>query len=204
MNKKGFFGGKMAQNRTNLLIISLIILLFFMGNGIKVIPVTGEQSAPTSDLNENRGAMLQLENGTQLLVAGQPTGSIGYVSNMPGVVTRFQQADKLGSIGLIAHNYLSGEEFFGLQIGDRIMMTDELVNETSEYRVIAVEQYQALQPTSIHSQFRNLDNDETISAHQLSQRIYGQAGHMILQTCIENEGNLEWGRLFIIAEPINL
>ncbi len=168
-----------------------------------VIPVTGEQSTPTSDLNESRGTTLQLENGTQLLVAGQPIGSIGYVSNMPGVVTRFQQADQLGSIGLIAHNYLSGEEFFKLQIGDRIVMIDKQVNETSEYRVIAVEQYQALQPTSIHSRFLNLDNGENISAHQLSQRIYGREGYLILQTCVENEGNLEWGRLFVIAEPIN-
>lgn len=194
----------MAQHRTNLLILGLIVLVFSTINSIMVIPVTGAQSAPKSDLNENSGAVLQFENGTQLLVAAQPTGSIGYVSSMPGVVTRFQQADKLGSIGLIAHNYLSGEEFFDLQVGDRISMDDEQLNKTGEYRVIAVEQYQALQPTSIHSQFRNLENEETISAHQLAQEIYGKAGYLILQTCIENEGNLEWGRLFVIAEPINL
>lgn len=193
----------MDHKYTHLIIISLMVLVFSIVNNALVIPVTGEQSVPVSDKMENKGLTLRFENGVELLIAGQPGGSIGYVSNMPGVVTSVQQAEKLGSTGLIAHNYLSGEEFFGLEIGDRILISDERTDEVIEYQVIDVEQYQALQPTSIHSKFKNLENDETISAHQLSQAIYGQAGHLILQTCIENEGDQEWGRLFVIAEPVS-
>jgi len=193
---------KRGWNAFSIIIISLVIIATSGFSSTLAIPVTGEQAAQSNESLENDGLTLQFENGTQLLVAGQPDGSIGYVSSIPGVVTRFQQADKLGSIGLIAHNYLSGEEFFGLQIGNQVTLADASEGNTSEYRVVAVEQYQALQPTSIHSQFRNLENEEIISAHQLSLRIYGQAGKLILQTCIENEGNQEWGRLFVIAEPI--
>jgi hypothetical protein len=180
-----------------------MVIVISIANSALVIPVTGEQSVPASNKMENKGLTLRFENGVELLIAGQPGGSIGYVSNMPGVVTNFQQAEKLGSTGLIAHNYLSGEEFFGLEVGDRIMISDERTDEIIEYQVIDVEQYQALQTTSIHSKFKNLENDEIISAHQLSQAIYGQAGHLILQTCIENEGDLEWGRLFVIAAPVS-
>jgi hypothetical protein len=30
---------------------------------------------------------------------------------------------------------------------------------------------------------------------------YGQADHVIFQTCIENNGKRTWGRLFVLAEP---
>lgn len=193
----------MAQKHTHLISFGLIVLVFSIVNSTLVIPVTGEQYAPASEIMENKGLKLHLENGVELLIAGQPGGSIGYVSDLPGVVTSFQQAEKLGSTGLMAHNYLSGEEFFGLEIGDRILMSDERTDEIIAYQVIDVEQYQALQPTSIHSKFQNLESDEIVSAHQLSQAIYGQAGHLILQTCIEKEGDQEWGRLFIVAEPVS-
>jgi len=194
----------MALEGKTILLFSIIVLLFAATTTTMIIPVTGEQAVPASDTVDNRGLTLQFNDGTQLLIASQPSGSIGYVSSMPGVVTSFQQAEILGSTGLIAHNYLSGGEFFDLQIGDSIAISAKQENDTLEYRVVAVEQYQALQPTSIHSRFLNLESGENISAHQLSQHIYGREGHLILQTCIENDGNLEWGRLFVIAEPVTI
>ncbi|MCK6541027.1 MAG: hypothetical protein L6Q26_13325, partial [Anaerolineales bacterium] len=60
---------------------------------------------------------------------------------------------------------------------------------------------QALQPTSLYSSFRSLDKDETLTAEQMFKRVYVGDRHIAFQTCIEAEGNLSWGRLFVIAIP---
>ena len=193
----------MSRITTILLVMVFLSLSILINNNSYIIPVSGDSSTQTLDMQDSTSNTLQLPNGKQFLVAGQPGNNIGYVSNMPDVVTKFQQAEKLGSFGLIAHNYLSGEEFFNLEIGDEIAISNEDGIDSDTFRVVEIKQYQALQPTSIHSQFRSLENDEIISAHELSQAIYGQNGYMILQTCIENDGNFEWGRLFVIAEPVN-
>jgi hypothetical protein len=74
-----------------------------------------------------------------------------------------------------------------------------------EYFVITeILQYQALQPTSQWSEFHDLAdaNNKTITAEQLFKRVYTGPRHITFQTCIEAEGNLSWGRLFVLATPI--
>jgi hypothetical protein len=61
--------------------------------------------------------------------------------------------------------------------------------------------YQALQPTSPYSSFRDLTNDENLTAEQLFNKVYRGDRHITFQTCIEANGNLSWGRLFVIAAP---
>jgi hypothetical protein len=71
-----------------------------------------------------------------------------------------------------------------------------------EYFVIKqILKYQALQPTSPYSSFRDLTNDENLTAEQLFNKVYRGDRHVTFQTCIEANGNLSWGRLFVVAQP---
>jgi len=181
--------------------ISFLFLLV-IGNDRLIIPVTGENASVNINLESSSGSTLYLDEEVALSIADQPNNNIGYVSNIPGVITRFRQAEKQGSIGLIAHNYLAGEKFFNLGVGDFLTLASNNEKTNQRYEIIEIKEFQALDPRSIHSKFRNLDTEEIISAHNLSQSIYGLEDHLILQTCIENDGDTEWGRLFVIAKPI--
>jgi len=135
-----------------------------------------------------------------LPVVQQPSGSPGYVSSDDGQVTQFSMAAQYGNVGLLAHNHLAGKSFSGLAVGQevRLVYGDGKV----EYFVIAeVLRYQAMQPTSPYSSFRNLEKDEMLSAEQMFRRVYLGDRHITFQTCIEANGDLSWGRLFVVAVP---
>ena len=135
-----------------------------------------------------------------LPVVQQPNNNPGYVSSRNGLVTQFSMAAQYGNIGLLAHNNLSGRSFSHLAVGQEVRLI--YGNGRVEYFVITeILQYQALQPTSMLSAFRDLATDETITANQLFEHIYTGKRHVTFQTCIEANGNLSWGRLFIVAEP---
>jgi hypothetical protein len=44
--------------------------------------------------------------------------------------------------------------------------------------------FQALDPESVSSTFRNLDRNETLSAGEIFNRVYAVEGRLIFQTCI--------------------
>jgi len=62
-------------------------------------------------------------------------------------------------------------------------------------------QYQALQPNSPWSSFRGLNDNTTLNAEQMFKRVYAGDRHLTFQTCIQAEGILSWGRLFVVAVP---
>ena len=135
-----------------------------------------------------------------LPVVQQPTSNPGYVSSRNGLATQFSMAAQYGNIGLLAHNNLSGRSFSKLAVGQEVRLI--YGNGSVEYFVITeILQYQALQPTSMRSAFRDLATDETITANQLFERVYTGKQHVTFQTCIEANGDLSWGRLFIVATP---
>lgn len=135
-----------------------------------------------------------------LPVVQQPAGSPGYVSNYEGQLTQFSLAAQFGNLGLLAHNHLAGKSFSQLAVGQEVRLV--YGNGRVEYFVITeILQYQALQPTSMRSAFRDLAIDETITAEQLFKRVYTGDRHVTFQTCIEQNGDLSWGRLFIVAMP---
>lgn len=135
-----------------------------------------------------------------LPVIQQPSGNAGFVSSSDDQTTQFRMASQFGNIGLLAHNHLAGKSFAQLSIGDEVLMV--YGDGHVEYFVVQeVLKYQALQPNSPYSSFRNLDKDETINAEQMFKRVYFGDRHVTFQTCIEAEGNLSWGRLFVIAVP---
>ena len=123
------------------------------------------------------------------------------VSSLTNTATQFGLAANYGSIGLLAHNYLSGRHFSELITGTEINLIFGNGNIRT-YQVEKIKKYQALSPDDLDSDFVNLDNPSgTISGDQVINETYG-AGGLILQTCLENNGNLTWGRLFIIASEV--
>jgi hypothetical protein len=135
-----------------------------------------------------------------LPVVQQPANKPYFVSNRDGQITQFSIASEYGNTGLLAHNTRSGRLFSQLAIGQevRLVYGDGKV----EYFVIAqILHFQALQPESISSSFRNLDRNETLSAAQMFNRAYMGESRVVFQTCIAAEGNPSWGRLFVIAVP---
>jgi hypothetical protein len=141
-----------------------------------------------------------VSNVLALPILQQPAGNAGYVSFNDGVITQFGMASQFGNVGLLAHNNLSGKLFSQLAINQevRLVYGDGKV----EYFVIKdILRYQAFQPTSPFSSFRDLATDETLTAEQLFNKVYRGDRHVTFQTCIEANGELSWGRLFVIAEP---
>jgi len=85
-----------------------------------------------------------------------------------GETTQFSMAAQFGSIGLLAHNNLSGRSFSKLELGQEVRLV--YGGGKVEYFVITeILQYQALQPTSQWSEFRDLAgaDNKTITAEQL-------------------------------------
>lgn len=141
-----------------------------------------------------------VENVLDLPVVQQPADKPYYVSNEDGEVTQFSMVLKYGNIGLLAHNTLSGRLFSKLALGQDIHLRYD--NGTVETFVITqVLRFQALQPESVSSAFRNLDRNEVISAGEMFNRAYTGERHLVFQTCIAAEGNVSWGRLFVVAMP---
>jgi hypothetical protein len=135
-------------------------------------------------------------------VVQQPAGNPAYVSSAEDVITQFALASKYGSIGLMAHNNLAGATFENVIPGQTIVV---IYGDGSldYYHITAIEKYQALSPTSPYSQFVNLDtNGAVMSAEDLFMHVYANAGTLVLQTCIANGNQTSWGRMFILAEPI--
>lgn len=137
-----------------------------------------------------------------LPVRQQPADNPTYVSPEAGTATQFASAAALGVTGLLAHNYLAGAEFFKLAAGQdvQIVYGDGAVKL---YRVTAIYRYQALDPYSPYSDFVDLSTGETKSVGEVFTQVYTGGDHVTFQTCIANNGNPSWGRLFVIATPVN-
>ncbi|MFN3491076.1 MAG: hypothetical protein ACK40V_02555, partial [Anaerolineales bacterium] len=58
-------------------------------------------------------------------------------------------------------------------------------------------------PLSPYSNFIDLETEEFLTAEGLFNKVYRGDFHVTLQTCIEKDGSLSWGRLFIVAKPLN-
>jgi hypothetical protein len=155
-------------------------------------------SVQTGEANVVRG--VYVPNVMAYRVAQQPLDNPGFLSNQEDRVTQFRMAANYGTVGLVAHNYLAGASFFELEIGNevRVVYGDGRVETFVVYEVL---EYQALQPNSPYSSFRNVDADETLTVNQMFKRVYMSDGHVTFQTCIEKDGLSTWGRLFVIAIP---
>ncbi len=131
----------------------------------------------------------------------QPYGYPGFVSNTDDVTTQFSMASEVGNIGLLAHNHLAGISFSNIKNNDRIILVYG-DGHMESFLVESIQEYQALSPLSPYSQFKDLETESILTAEDLFREVYRGEYHLTLQTCIDNEGNTSWGRLFILATPI--
>ena len=69
------------------------------------------------------------------------------------------------------------------------------------FKVTRLLRYQALQPRSMVSDFLDLESGERLTWQQVFKKTYQGAQHVTFQTCIERNGDQNWGRLFVIAVP---
>ncbi len=131
-----------------------------------------------------------------LPVVQQPPGREDYVSPMNAEVTEFRMAQKAGSVGLLAHNYLAGRHFFNIERGDLVFLA--YGNRRVETFVVEeIRKYEEL----YNGLYKDLETLQDYDARQVFHEMYGGERHVTLQTCIEKDGNWNWGRLFIIALP---
>jgi hypothetical protein len=202
-------------------VLWLVAIFFFAtinnpSGGFLAMPVTGMELFETRDeeyLTDFQ--ILQEKIDTHQYLAGlfvpnlfafpvisQPGNNPAYVSPQPDVVTYFSLAEQHGIIGLLAHNTLAGKNFFLLTAGNILgFYKDESIQW---YQVEKIYRFQALEPNSPTSNFRDLDHPERVlSASELFQEIYAQPGTLILQTCIARGQTDSWGRLFIVASPVS-
>ena len=136
-----------------------------------------------------------------LPVVQQPGGNTGFVSEQPGTATQFQLANRYGVIGLLAHNYLSGSEFYRLIEGLKVLVVNgdgSLVN----YRITEVVEFQKVTPGSNWSHYINLETGERLTTYQVFTQYYQGEHHLTFQTCLERDGLETWGLRFVVAEPV--
>jgi hypothetical protein len=135
-------------------------------------------------------------------IVQQPRGNTGFVSEQAGTVTQFQLAARYGVIGLLAHNYLSGNEFYRLVEGLKVLVVNG-DGSLSNYRITEVVEYQKLTPGSNWSHYLNLETGERLTTYQVFSEYYQGEHHITFQTCLERDGLETWGLRFVVAEPVD-
>ena len=133
-------------------------------------------------------------------VVQQPAGMNDFVSPWQNVITQFGLASRLGSTGLLAHNYLAGETFGLLQEGQEIELIDGS-GRVSTFTVTEILRYQALDTDDTSTRLLDLKSQASITSADLFNRVYSRPGQVVFQTCIKKDGDPSWGRLFVIASP---
>jgi len=189
---------------------------------ISVVPLTGaqEESVATrgkyAQLPSLREFIPAIKNGNSsqlvgvfidhtlaLRVVQQPAANPGFVSSTPEVVTQFSLASQYGTTGLLAHNTAAGQYFDDIHSGHKIVLVYGN-GDLKYYLVDQIRQFQALSPNSPYSNFADLASSaKTLSVENLFYQIYQSKGNLVFQTCIAKEGEPSWGRLFVIAHPID-
>jgi hypothetical protein len=197
----------------------------------KLLPVTGGEFAslisvihlppPTTDSWTSRGQFPSLnkfvagvENGQTNTVRGvyipgffalpvvqQPSGNTGFVSAKPESVTQFQLAARYNVLGFLAHNYLSGKEFFRLIEGLQVVVVKG-DGSIDRYRITAIDEYQKVTPGSNWSQYIDLETGERLTTYQVFGQYYQGDHHLTFQTCLARDGIETWGLRFVVAELI--
>lgn len=191
---------------TKFIISALILAVVLSLTALSFVPVTG---APSLDSTSVLTGINAASSATQVDLAGafiyevvqQPKGNAGFVSSETGKLTQFSLANKFGSQGFLAHNYLAGATFTHLVVGSPITVI-YADGHFMTYEVREIRHLQAINPTSPTTSYLDLDNNNIkLTAKQVFMQTYGVRENLVLQTCIAKDKELSWGRLFIIATP---
>ena len=195
------------------IVLTLVLLLLASATLIPYYSVSADSPTDVPVVPDLTSFALAVSNGEGATLRGvyaggafafpivqQPSSNAGYVSTQPDVVTQFHMASDYGTIGLLAHNNLSGQYFSWLTPGEHIQLVYG-DGRIEYFKVTNIFRYQATSPYSMKSDFIDLDTHEYLTALDLFHKVYMGPRHVTFQTCIEANGNSSWGRLFVIAEP---
>ena len=175
--------------------------VWFSAGGIEPLPNLYEFIAQVK--NHERGIVrgVYVPGMFALPVVQQPKNNYAFVSQAKDKVTQFRSATYFDVIGLLAHNYLSGSLFTKLAIGQPviIVMGD---GSTRRYIISESDSFQRLQESARSDEFIDLINGEGYSTIQIFNRYYRGEHHLTFQTCLEQDGDLDWGVLFVLALPV--
>lgn len=182
-----------------------------------MVPVTGTDNVSPSTAAKPALSdfVATVENGSPSQITGvyvpqilalpvkqQPAGQPGYVPNEENVVAQFSMAAQYNTDAFIAHNHLAGALFSDLKVLQPVTLVFG-DGSTRQYIISAIHAYQALSPNSPYSSFVDLNTNATLTVTDLFKEIYTISGRVIFQTCILKDGEPSWGRLFVIAEPMD-
>lgn len=126
-------------------------------------------------------------------VVQQPDGNYWYVSKKENVVTQFSLAE---NVTLLAHNYLAGEQFLMLNVGDLVyvMTGDGIVT----YLIYDIDQYETIS----YTRYRDLETDKINTIYEIVEKHYSNTS-LTLQTCLERNGDKTWGVTFLSARKLS-
>lgn len=192
----------MALDKFSRIILSAALLAIACA-ALAPLPVLADDgnNNPASKSDEISATGVYVKGEFTLPVIQQPGSNLGFVSTVQDTLTQFGLAAQYGNIGLLAHNYLAGTEFFDLSVGEKVYVFYG-TRRIETYVVTEILKYQALDPYSPYSEFKDLATGATLTANDLFHKVYMGERHITFQTCIEQNGNSSWGRLFVIAEPL--
>lgn len=166
------------------------------------MPSLSEFIAAVRNGEENEVSGVYVPGLFALPVVQQPVGDFGFVSSIPRSLTKFQLADENHVIGLLAHNYLSGKNFFAIAEGYPVIIVHG--DGTSRiYTVTGAHRFRKLDPLGGASDYIDLSTGKKLTISEVFNRFYRGEHHVTFQTCIEREGNPFWGLLFVVAAPID-
>jgi hypothetical protein len=107
------------------------------------------------------------------------------------------------TVGLLAHNFLAGAQFFNLQLNQQIILV--LGDGSQEYyKIDDIQSYQALSPTNPYSNFISPDGQRNLSSEKVFRQVYAKGNQLVFQTCIQKGNEDSWGRLFVIADKVDI
>ena len=110
------------------------------------------------------------------------------ISRTPNTLTQYT------STGFVAHTYLGGSKFSLMYPGQTVTLIFA-DGHVERFKVTNVYQYQAL----TIKDFRDLETGEFLDQYALFQKVY-KPNQVTFQTCISKDGQLDFGRLFVVAE----
>jgi hypothetical protein len=142
-------------------------------------------------------------NSPPIPTVPQPSGDYAWVSKDSNALTEFSMSkDWYGIPTYGAHNYEIGKYISKLNIGDTIAFQEGTPQRGGGYakKVTGVRRFQAERPRDYLSPLIDLDTGKKYTSTELSKEIYKNKKGTVFQTCIEKDGNINWGRLFVITE----
>jgi hypothetical protein len=137
-----------------------------------------------------------------LRVVQQPASKPYMVDMTPGVATQYGLARSYGVTGLLADNVASGVLYYALSPGQEVTLVYG-DGSLRHYLVERAERFQALRPRDPYTDFINLDTGGRLSATALFTQMYTGGDKITFQTCIAQDGQMAWGRLFVTATPVD-